>query len=254
MSGLLINEIMKLSRNRKVYAYMLAVLLVNLLPVLLTLLVRMKTMDGQSYPSTLWGFTVAWIIPLFLVILASEMLTEEYASGTLSLSLIHPVSRFQLFAAKALALLLFILFASLFALLLGYALGTLIFGWGTGFMMRGVSYTVQEGIRITVGSYLLAAAPLWSFSMLVMFLAVLLSSSASVVGAATGILLVSFVLDLLAAEISPWLISAYFTAFPEQFLSPSWSGPAYSLVFIAVHGLLFFLAGYQLIAKRDFTR
>lgn len=132
MTGLIKNELLKLAHNRKTYGFILALLMINIIPVLLTLLIGIRTMDGQSYPSTLYGFTVSWVLPLFLIAIIAELITEEYSAGTLSLSLVHPVTRVQLITAKAVAIFILILAGLLYALLLGYGIGTLFFGWGSG--------------------------------------------------------------------------------------------------------------------------
>jgi ABC-2 type transport system permease protein len=252
MTGLIKNELIKLSHNRKVYAFMVALLIINIIPVLMTLVVRIRTLDGQSYPSTLFGFTVSWVIPLFLIAIIAEMITEEYTAGTLSLSLVHPVSRLQLFTGKAVTLLLLILVALIYALLLGYGIGTVFFGCGNEFFMRGIAYSSWEGVQFTVGTYLLAAIPLWSFSLLVMFLAMVMSSGASVVGIAAGILLVFTMLDLLAAEISPYLITTYFSSLPALImLTPGRPNLLFALLFVLLHSVLFYLAGFIVLQKRD---
>lgn len=253
MNGLIKNELLKLVHNRKVYAFMLVVLVVNIVPVLMTLVVRIRTLDGQSYPSTLFGFTVSWILPLFLIALIAEMFTDEVAAGTISLSLVHPVSRLRFYTGKAVTLLLFILAALVFALTVGYVFGTLFFGWGNSFFMRGVEYPTLEGIRITIVSYASAAVPLWSFSLFIAFLAMVMSGSASVVAVSAGILLIFSVLDLMAGEISPYLVTAYFTDLADVFLFPSTNGYLFPLAYLGLHGLLFFLGGFWLLQRRDIT-
>jgi ABC-2 type transport system permease protein len=254
MSGLIKNELLKLFHNRKVFFFMVIVLLANIVPVLMTLLVRIRTLDGQSYPSTLFGFTVSWILPLFLVVIITEMITEEYMGGTLSLSLVHPVSRFQLYTAKALSLLIFIAVAVLYSLLVGYGIGTIVFGWGTEFFMRGVAYTTWQGMQITVGSYLLSIIPLWSFCFFVMFLATVLSGGASVVGTAAGFMLIATILDVLSGQVRPYLITTYFTSLPVSVLiAPQQGGVTFALTFLFFHGVIFYLAGFYILHKRDLT-
>lgn len=250
MTGLIKNELLKLAHNRKTYGFILALLMINIIPVLLTLLIGIRTMDGQSYPSTLYGFTVSWVLPLFLIAIIAELITEEYSAGTLSLSLVHPVTRVQLITAKAVAIFILILAGLLYALLLGYGIGTLFFGWGSGFFMRGISYTTWEGIRITLGSYLGSAVPLLSFSLMIMFLALIMSSGASVVGASAGLLLIFTILDLLAEEISPFLISSYFVV-THLFLSFNRQEVSFTLAFLLLHSLLFYLAAMVVLQKKD---
>lgn len=251
MNGLIRNELIKLSHNKKVYALLLTILLTNMVPVVLTLLIRLRTMDGQSYPSMLFGIIASWILPLFLLTLVAEMITEEAAAGTLSLTLVHPVSRVQVITAKVVALFILIIITLLFALIVSYGVGTLFFGWGREFLMRGVTYSPWQGVYITVVSYIATTLPLLSFCILVIFLALIMSSGASVVGISVGLLLLFSILEILIKEIKPYVISSYFSSLSTTFLANNRAQLLFSLSFLTIHSLVFYLASLMIFEKRD---
>lgn len=251
MTGLIKNEIIKLVYNRKTAGFMLVLLAIYMTPVVMTVLVRIRALDGQSFPLTMYGITTAWALPLFLIVIVAEMITEEGKTGTLALSLVHPVSRLQLLLAKVMTLLLLIIAMLGYALLLGYAIGTFFFGWGTDFLLRGTVLPSIVGIALTVSSFLGAALPLLSFCILVIFLGFLLNGSASVVGAAVAFLLTFAVVELIIDV--PYVISSYFNVLPELLYPLNINALGSSLVFVTMHGLIFFIGSFLVFLRRDIT-
>ena len=75
-------------------------LAVYFVPVLMTVFVRLRTFEGQVYPYTMSGLITGWVLPIYLIVLIAESVTDDYVAGTMSLSLIHPVSRIQLITAS----------------------------------------------------------------------------------------------------------------------------------------------------------
>jgi len=250
--GLIKNEWLKLLQNKKFYALLLFLLLLYLLPVLMTVLVRINTYNGQVYPLTVFGVAASFALPLFLIVFVAEIITDEYLSGTLSLTLLHPVTRRQVLTAKVIFIYSVILLLLVFCLGLGYLIGTVIFGWGTDFMARGLTYSVSEGIFITVTAYLSASLPLLAFSLLVLFLALLLQSGAAVVGMSAGLLFLLTILQLLAEELSPVLINTYFNTLPivlDYLNNPG--GLTFRLLFVFCFALLFYCLALFVFTRRD---
>ena len=51
-TGLIKNEMLKFIHNKKLYVFLLVLFIIHMLPVLMTVLVNMKTLNGQVYPLT----------------------------------------------------------------------------------------------------------------------------------------------------------------------------------------------------------
>lgn len=252
MFNLVKNEFIKVIANKRLYAFGLILLLIGMVPVVGTVIVRVSTFDGQTYPLFLHGLTVSWVIPIFIIVLISDMFTEEYVNGTLALSLIHPVTRGEMLAAKVMALILLILLILMATMLLGYVIGTVLFGWGAHFMIRGVEYSTLAGIKITFFSFLSSAVPLAIFGIMVMWLALLFSSSGAVVGASIGLMLVFAVLGYLVDDIQPYLITAYFSSFRNSLLVVgSYSAAVFAVKVMALYGIVFYAASFIIFRKRD---
>ncbi len=153
------------------------------------------------------------IIPLFIIIMMSGMLTEEYVGGTLKLSLLHPVTRSRLLTAKICALAVPILIFLVFTLLAGYGLGTAFFGWGDRFIYQDLVYTTREGIIFTVSSYLISFLPTLAFSALVMLISLQFTSGGAAVGALIGLVITMSIAGQLFKVIQPFLIIYRLTFF-----------------------------------------
>lgn len=252
MIGLLKNEWLKLLHNKRFYGFLLLLLLLYLLPVLMTMMVRLNTYNGQVYPLIMFGVVTSFALPLFLIIFVTEIFTEEYLSGTLSLTLLHPTTRRQLITAKVIFTYLVILMLLVVSLSLGYFIGTVIFGWGSEFMARGMTYSMSEGVFITCTAYLSASLPLLAFSLLVLFLALVMQSGAAVVGVSAGLLFTFTMLQLLVDELSPLLINTYFNTLPFvlDYISNS-SSLVFSVLFVISFGLIFYLLGLFVFTRRD---
>ncbi|HHX73704.1 MAG TPA: hypothetical protein GX699_02220, partial [Firmicutes bacterium] len=145
-----------------------------------------------------------------------------------------------------------ILVLLLIAMLFGYAVGTLLFGWGDEFMLRGIAFTAEEGVLITFLSYVTAALPQFAFCQLVMFLAVLINSSAAVAGIAAGIFIFSSMMMLLSDEVKPFLLTAYFNTVPAVAdFAVGKTGLSGQIFFPALFALVFFLLTVLLFSKKE---
>ncbi|EEG77169.1 ABC transporter permease [Dethiobacter alkaliphilus] len=252
MRGLIKNEMLKFFTNRKLYAFLLIVFILYMVPVVMTFVVGMRTLDGQVFPLTMHGIVVSWAVPVFLIMLVAETFTEEYSSGTLSLSLVHPVSRTQFIVAKIISLFFIIFFLLFFALILAYGLGILFFGWSGQFMQQGIAYTAWQGISITVISFLAPVFPLLSFAAFIILVALLLSSSAAVVGLSMAVLLSYTMLDLIFSRLQPYLLSTYFISFGRLLTFPAGGESLrFAVIFIGSHGLIFVLGALLHFNRKD---
>lgn len=253
MRGLIKNELIKIVSQKKTLWFIILLLGLYLFPVVMTFWARLRALDGQVYAYTMSGLIAGWILPVYLIVVIADMVTEERASGTIALPLIHPVTRTEFVTAKLLALLILMVCLLLLSLVVGYAAGVLFFGWENGFMIRGGTvHTTWEGIRITVVSFLAPVLPLLSFACFVVFLAFMFSGSAAVVGVAVSYFLLQSLAELVLPAMKPYLITSYFISLSELInFNPSYRRLIVTLLFIILHGLLFYIGTVVLFRKRD---
>lgn len=252
MIGLFKNEWIKLFNNKKLYGFLLVMFVTHMLPVIFTLFLNMKTLNGQVFPLNMFAVITTFVMPIFLIVVVAEIVTEELLSGNLALSLVHPVTRGQVIAAKVIFVFTLILLLQVISLVFAYTIGTVIFGWGSDFMLRGSTYPMLLGVYITIAAYLSAVIPLWVFSLLIIFIAVIIQGGAAVVGIAAGLFMLFNILNLLADEIRLVLINTYFNTVPlvlayldnpSELLFPA--------LFMGCFAVIFYLLTVVVVLRKD---
>ena len=263
MANLIKNEVYKLFKTKKIYVFMLIIFLYNFLPslekVMGTIDETQVLINGQTTAFYMLNFMITNILPIFIIVAIADMITGEYVDGTLKLPLLHPVSRTKLLTAKVLALALVLLFILMFSMLLSYAMGTAIFGWGQHFSYQepnqaiqdAVVYTAQEGIIVTLTSYLLSLFPLIAFGMIIMFLAFFFNSSGVTAGISIGFLIFLSIFGEVVEAIRPLLIIDGLSMFKHLFVERDLGRLAFSIAVTSLYGVGFFLASVNLFKKKD---
>lgn len=250
MINLIKNEFIKLFSSKKLPALMLITVIVQLVPIAFTF--RDAIFTGQTYPTVMLGVLVSWLLPIFLIIVVAEIITDDYTSGMLSHTLIHPVSRPRLLASKILFLLLLIILILFASMLSAYLIGTIFFGWGEDFTIRGVAYSTAGGFAITAASHLVSAIPLLAFSSVVMLLGLLFHTSALVVGTAAGILFAFYILGEMLSDLEPFLLTTYFSYFSHFYFYLDDAGSLLSaLGVMLVYTLVPYIIGHIIFLRRD---
>ncbi len=231
---------------------MMIIILIQIAPVLF---IGVNVFDGQTYPVSMLGILVSWLLPLFLIIIVAEIITEDYKIGMLSIILIHPVSRLKLLASKVLYLLLLTASILLFSMISAYIIGTICFGWGEEFVLRGISYSAAKGFFITLGSYLISIIPLLAFSIFIMLFALLLHNSALVVGISAGMLFLFFMLGEVVSELQPYLLTSYFSFFSHFYFY--FNGNINSLLsalgIVSLYGIIPYIISNIVFYRRDLS-
>ncbi|KUO50839.1 MAG: hypothetical protein APF76_01270 [Desulfitibacter sp. BRH_c19] len=265
MFNLIKNEIYKIFKTKKIYVFMLVIFIYNFLPVLEQVTGAIEEADvvinGQNIAFYMLNFMITNIMPIFIIVSISDMITGEYVNGTLILPLTHSVSRIKLLTAKIIALFIPLAILLLFSLVLSYALGTAIFGWGDQFIFQEVDqplqsavvYSTQEGIIVTFASYMLSIFPLLAFGMMIMLLALHFNSSGVTVGISIGLLIFLSILGSAVERLMPYLITNGFSLFKILYISRDMGEFIATSIVTAVYAIAFFLASVYIFNKKDLT-
>ncbi|MDR3601360.1 MAG: ABC transporter permease subunit [Desulfosporosinus sp.] len=173
------NKLVKLFKVKKLYIFLL-IIFANLVITVFVyknsdgtgLRSIIRTANAQSLPLT---FLNSWaqFMSIFISIYIADIITDEYKTGTLKLSLLRPVGRVKLFHSKILALIIFNVVMVALIVLLTYVFGILTFGWGDYTLYNGTNYYGAQGVLLTVAAYALIIVPYTAFGMIVIFIAVL---------------------------------------------------------------------------------
>lgn len=175
--------------------------------------------SGQAFPLILLKGLIGQIFPMFIIIIAVDMITNEYRNGTFKLPLLHPVSRRKYILSKMFSIIVLIISLLGFTLISSYIIGTIFFGWGDGVMIDGNLYQSIEGIFKMLTYYGISIAPLAAFSMLAVVLALTFSNTGVAVGLSIGLLLALDVAKQLFPEMGFYIINSTFYIFESLFNS-----------------------------------
>lgn len=246
------NELMKiLDRTRTIVMLGLLILIVFLLALGQKLVIVSET------PVNLWEFAtncthLLFIVQLFTLVIAGDIISSEFSWGTIKLLLIRPVTRGKILLAKFAATVAFSLICMTILGVVSLLFGAVFFQWTPE---TGNALSILKKLGIIYGSYAVEVIVMAS-------LAFMLSSVSRSSTLAVGLSVFLFFAGAFSTEVlktwakswgkyllfanldlTPYFLG-YDTPFPGMTLS-------YSLTMLAIHFGLFHLVAWWAFAKRD---
>jgi ABC-2 type transport system permease protein len=143
-------------------------------------------LTGPGFARGFAGVGSVLLIPLLIAVIGSDLVSSEFAEGTVSLLLTRPVARWKVLLSKSAAMFLFTALTLAAAFLLAWGISGFVFGW------RGWDAPILTGFRLGSGAFDTSAVrilPLWQDALAAYGLAWI---SALAVGAVTVLLSVIF--------------------------------------------------------------
>jgi ABC-2 type transport system permease protein len=206
---------------------------------------------GQAFPLILLKALIGQIFPMFIIIIAVDMITNEYRNGTFKLPLLHPVSRRKYILSKIFSIVVLIITLLGFTLISSYIIGTIFFGWGDGVMIDGNLYQSIEGIFKMLTYYGISIAPLTAFSMLAVVLALTFSNTGIAVGLSIGLLLALDVAKQLFPEMGFYIINSTFYIFESLFNSSLYNVAISQVLITLIYGFISLIISDIIIKKKE---
>lgn len=169
-----------------------------------------EAMSGPLFARFFANLASHFLLPLLVLIFASDIVSSEFAQGTIKLLLTRPVSRIEVLASKVSALFLAVTLTVLLGGIVAYAFGCVAYGWRgwgapvlTGFRSGGETLDVSSVRAVVLWKDVVLVYGLAWFSALVVaalgFLtSVLLRSTAAAMGTMFAGLIAGSVLPLAA--------------------------------------------------------
>jgi ABC-2 type transport system permease protein len=275
MISLIKNEIYKIFKQKKLYifaAVIAALTILQYVSYLVTHQIAEKNpdikaafanMNGQTMPLTMLG-GLSTILVIFITILLSDIMTDEYKTGTLKLSLIRPVSRIKLLISKMFSVLIGSAVLLLFTMIISYIFGVIFFGWGDKFVFQGIKYSLNgdmsnytvtygvfKGILFTLFSYFIALVPYMAFGMVALFFATIFSNMGATIGTMLGIWVVLDIVRSALKAARPYVINTYFTYYMDFANNINWGNVLAEFGVILAYGIVFFAASAIIFRKKD---
>lgn len=214
-------------------------------------LVAQLSFTMLKYPLSVLGGVVDLLVPIFIIILISDMITEEYIKGTLKLALITPNKRERILLSKIATIAIEIGLMLGILLVSSYLAGLIFFDKTSTLEYGTISLGVLEGIGYTLGAYALTFFVLVAFAVLIMFMALHLKSTGSVIGVSVGLIIVAPLLSLIGDAIGKAIIINYFKFYNILFTSFDVMELLRGIGIVLVYGLGSFILSYLTFKKKD---
>ncbi|KEJ00585.1 ABC transporter permease [Clostridium botulinum] len=204
MFKVLKNEIIKMFSGKKFYV-LLVTLIITI--VIMAVLGKSNPQDGINANNfvikTLSGTLMKPIVPMFMVLVIAEALTEDYIHGTMKFSLMTPIKRSDFIIGKFLFIGLYALIFLVVGFVSSYIVGIITFGLGDkGEFLN----TFINNIKI----YASIILPLLSFTAVMSFIALLVNNSGAMIGLGIGIDVIMMMIDFQMKNIMYYTFSGMY--------------------------------------------
>ena len=231
-------------------------------------------LSGPLFTRAFAGVGSVLLIPLLIAVFGADLVSSEFAEGTITLLLTRPVARWKVLISKVLAMVLFTTLTLLAAFFLAWGISGVAFGWSgweapilTGFRLGGASQAAGfdlSGVRtVLLWQDAFAAWGLAWFSAvavgsITLFLSVVFRSAAAAMGTMMATLVGGTILSRVASDWdgAKWFfvtnlpLPDYYAGLPTPFEGMTLTFSALVLLAWALAALT---AAFLLFTRRDVT-
>jgi ABC-2 type transport system permease protein len=178
--------------------------------------------NGALYPAAALAIVLPLFLPVAVAVVAGDAIAGEAQAGTLRYLLVRPVGRTRLLVAKLLSVVAFTLLAVVVVAVVGYLVGTQLFGSGPLPSTSGTELSTTEATVRVVLSVLYVGWSMLGVGALALFLSTVTDSPLAAALGAVALLVTSGVLVSLeaASSVQPYLPTRYWLAFVDLFRDP----------------------------------
>jgi ABC-type transport system involved in multi-copper enzyme maturation permease subunit len=206
---LLRNEVAKAVRRKVPY---FGIFLVGLLCVIIYFVAGAL---NNAATANAWGYVVfsmqlvfTDIGPICIIVFAAMLVAEETGSGTIRAALAAPVHRWELYLAKAVTGLIYMLVLSAAALLFSAALAKIHYHFGAVGDSFGVVYSRNQALKEVLVGYVLSWIPLSALVMYGLLISTMIRNpGAAVAVGISSLFLVEFTKHLVGLD--PYIFTRY---------------------------------------------
>ncbi|GKU81644.1 ABC transporter permease [Niallia sp. NCCP-28] len=212
--------------------------------------------------------SIQLLLPLMIMIIASDLVSSEKSIGTIKLLLTRPVKRWKILMSKYIILILSVSFILFIFSLCAYVISGLFFGYGGWSAPILTGFTVKNGELNTVGvhlipqwQYILMACGLaWFVSVVIGTLSFMLSVLIRSTAAGMGVMLAFLISGTIISSIaSSWEAAKYLfmvnlrlTDYLQGNIPPiEGMTLPFSLSVLAIWGAVGFIVSFLFFTKKD---
>jgi ABC-2 type transport system permease protein len=229
-------------------------------------------LSGPIFTRAFAGVGSVLLIPLLIAVFGADLVSSEFAEGTITLLLTRPVARWKVLLSKVVAMILFTTLTLLAAFFLAWGISGVAFGWSgwgapilTGFRLGGASQAAGfdlSGVRIvplwqdTFAAWGLAWFSALAVGSITLLLSVVFRSAAAAMGTMMATLVGGTILSRVASDWdgAKWFfvtnlpLPDYYAGLPTPFEGMTLTFSALVLLAWALSALT---AAFLLFTRRD---
>jgi ABC-2 type transport system permease protein len=212
------------------------------------------TQSGLATPVLMLLFLSVFMLPLIASLVAGDIVANEDGNGTLKTILTRSVDRGQVFAAKALAAMLYAAAAAFLSAAVATAAGVASWGFDSITTFSGTVVSAPKGLLLVFAANACYLIPLLSVASIGVLLSTATrNSAASVVGAVGIVILLFIVAQIPGLEgIRPYLLTEQFENWHGLLRTPTdWAPILHSLWVCALYAGPVLAAAYLVFLRRD---
>jgi ABC-2 type transport system permease protein len=209
---------------------------------------------GLATPLVGLLFSSIWLFPLITSLVAGDIVASEDNHGTLKTILTRSTERWQIFVAKFLAALSYAFVALVVFVAVGLIGGGLFWGFDPLTSLSGTQIATGRGITLIGAAALAYFVPMIAIAAIAFLLSTVTHNSA---GAVVGTLILSFMMQLLAAIsglhfMRPYLLSEQFNAWQGLLREPTdWAPIVHAAWVSACYAVPALLWAFLAFMRRD---
>lgn len=209
------NELYKFFTSRKLIILSLIIVAINIFAAYvvndrMNIESNPMMMNAQSFPIMMYIQVFSGFFPMFFILLFAGLISDEVRDGTLKLTLVRPIKRFELINAKIITSFVAILYINLLVMFSAYLAGLVFWGWGNNFSFQNQMLVDYGPFLSTLVYFLLNTIGYSIFALIILFFSNILKNSGLVFGGAMGVWVGMMLVTQLKPAIKEFIPVYYF--------------------------------------------
>lgn len=185
------NEMVKMISGKKLYIFSAILILSIIVMAFLSKSVPAIKIGPQNFVAQMImnGMIMEPLIPIFIILIASEIITEDYSSGTMKFTLMTPIRKIEVFAGKLLFMVAYIVILIAICFVSSYIVQIFFCGLGSSsIFFKTFIYNLK--------CFVVVIPALIAFSVIIGFISLFFTSSGAVIGIGIGIYIIAKFLNM----------------------------------------------------------
>lgn len=185
------NEMIKMISGKKLYIFSVILILSIIVMAILSKSIPSVKIGPQNFVAQMImnGMIMEPLIPIFMILVAAEIITEDYSSGTLKFTLMSPISKIDVFAGKLLFMVVYIVILIAICFVSSYIIQMFFCGFGNSSIFFKTFIYNLKCFAVVIPSLI-------AFSVIIGTISLCITSSGAVIGIGIGAYIIAKFLNM----------------------------------------------------------